>query len=138
MGGKFNDKKIRWITYLSATSVYGDHKGEWVDEKSKTTPTSVNGIARLKVEKFWEELAQKNNLPLQIFRLSGIYSNEYNVLEKLKTGKAKIINKKNHFFSRIHVEDIATALFKSLNHFKKGEIYGIWINRISDSSLGVI
>ena len=122
---KFNDKKFKWITYLSATSVYGDHGGEWVDEKSKTNPTSTNGIARLKAEKFWIKLAQKNNLPLQIFRLSGIYSNQNNVLKRLKTGKAKIINKKNHYFSRIHVEDIANALLKSLNNLKKGEIYNI-------------
>ncbi len=122
---RFNDKKFKWITYLSATSVYGDHGGEWVDEKSKTNPTSINGIERLKTEQSWMKLAQKNNLPLQIFRLSGIYSNQYNVLKRLKTGTAKIINKKNHFFSRIHVEDIANALFKSLDNFKKGEIYNI-------------
>ena len=48
---RFKDKKFRWITYLSATSVYGDHRGEWVDETSKTNPTSINGIQRLKVEK---------------------------------------------------------------------------------------
>jgi len=105
--------------------VYGDHGGEWVDEKSKTNPTSINGIERLKAEQSWMKLAQKNNLPLQIFRLSGIYSNQYNVLKRLKTGEAKIINKKNHFFSRIHVEDIANALFKSLDNFKKREIYNI-------------
>ncbi len=122
---RFNDKKFKWITYLSATSVYGDHGGEWVDEKSKTNPTSINGIERLKAEQSWMKLAQKNNLPLQIFRLSGIYSNQYNVLKRLKTGEAKIINKKNHFFSRIHIEDIANALFKSLDNFKKGEIYNI-------------
>ena len=122
---RFNDKKFKWITYLSATSVYGDHGGEWVDEKSTTNPTSIKGIERLKAETSWIKLAQKNNLPLQIFRLSGIYSNQYNVLKRLKTGKAKIINKKNHFFSRIHVEDIASALFKSLDNFKKGEIYNI-------------
>ena len=122
---RFNDKKFKWITYLSATSVYGDHGGEWVDEKSKTNPTSINGIERLKAEQSWMKLTQKNNLPLQIFRLSGIYSNQYNVLKRLKTGEAKIINKKNHFFSRIHVEDIANVLFKSLDNFKKGEIYNI-------------
>jgi len=122
---KFKDKKFKWITYLSATSVYGDHKGEWVDETSTTNPTSINGIERLKVEKNWIELSQQYNSPLQIFRLSGIYSNQYNVLKRLKRGEVKIINKKNHFFSRIHVEDIANALFKSLDNFKKGEIYNI-------------
>ena len=122
---RFKNKKFKWITYLSATSVYGDHGGEWVDETSKTNPTSINGIQRLKVEKNWIELSQQYNSPLQIFRLSGIYSNQYNILKRLKTGEVKIINKKNHFFSRIHVEDIANALFKSLDNFKKGEIYNI-------------
>jgi len=122
---KFNSKKFKWITYLSATSVYGDHGGEWVDEKSNTNPTSINGIERLQAEKSWIKLAQKNNLPVQIFRLSGIYSNQHNILKRLKAGEAKIVNKKNHFFSRIHLEDISNVLFKSLENFKKGEIYNI-------------
>jgi len=121
----FKSSKFKWITYLSATSVYGDHSGGWVDEKSETKPTSQNGVERLKVEKEWMELAGKFDLPFQIFRLSGIYSNQYNILKRLKSGEAKIINKKNHFFSRIHVEDIANILFSSLNNFKKKEIYNI-------------
>ena len=125
----FKSSKFKWITYLSATSVYGDHSGEWVNEKSETKPTSINGIERLKVEKEWMQLASKFDLPFQIFRLSGIYSNQYNILKRLKSGKAKIINKKNHFFSRIHVEDIANILFSSLNNFKKKEIYNISDNQ---------
>ena len=76
----FKSSKFKWITYLSATSVYGDHSGGWVDEKSETKPTSPNGVGRLKVEKEWMELAVKFDLPLQIFRLSGIYSNQFNIL----------------------------------------------------------
>ena len=121
----FKLKKLKWITYLSATSVYGNHSGEWVDENSETKPTSSNGIERLKVEKEWMKLSDKFNLPFQIFRLSGIYSNQYNILTRLKSGEAKIINKKDHFFSRIHVEDVANILYNSLNQFKKNEIYNI-------------
>jgi nucleoside-diphosphate-sugar epimerase len=121
----FKLKKLKWITYLSATSVYGNHSGEWVDENSETKPTSSNGIERLKVEKEWMKLSNKFNLPFQIFRLSGIYSNQYNVLTRLKSGEAKIINKKDHFFSRIHVEDVANILYNSLNQFRKNEIYNI-------------
>ena len=121
----FKVNKLKWITYLSATSVYGDHGGEWVNEKSKTKPTSSNGIERLKVEKEWIKLSDKFDLPFQIFRLSGIYSNQYNVLTRLKSGEAKIINKKNHFFSRIHVEDIANILSNSLTQIKKNEVYNI-------------
>ena len=125
----FKSNKLKWITYLSATSVYGNHNGEWVDENSETKPTSPNGVDRLKVEKEWMQLASKFDLPFQIFRLSGIYSNQYNILNRLKSGEAKIINKKNHFFSRIHVEDIANVLISSLNNFKKKEIYNISDNQ---------
>jgi nucleoside-diphosphate-sugar epimerase len=125
----FKSNKFKWITYLSATSVYGNHNGEWVDENSETKPNSPNGVERHKVEKEWMEIATKFDLPFQIFRLSGIYSNQYNILNRLKSGDAKIINKKNHFFSRIHVEDIANVLTSSLNHFKKKEIYNISDNQ---------
>ena len=120
-----NMKNCRWLTYLSATSVYGDHKGDWVNEKSITKPTSSNGINRLKAENVWKRLSIKNNYPLQIFRLAGIYSNELNILKRLQLGKAQIVDKKNHFFSRIHVDDIANILYKSINLFKKNEIYNI-------------
>ena len=120
-----NIKNCKWITYLSATSVYGDHKGEWVNENSITKPTSSNGLSRLAAENTWRELSFKNKYPLQIFRLAGIYSNEFNILRRLQAGRLQIVDKKNHFFSRIHIEDIASILFKSLYNFKINEIYNI-------------
>ena len=119
------NSKVKWITYLSATSIYGDHNGEWVNENSKTNPISNNGIARLKAENAWVSLEKDNKIPIQIFRLSGIYSNEKNILIRLKSGQVKLINKKNHYFSRIHVDDISNILFKSLSKFKSGEIYNL-------------
>ncbi len=118
-------KKSKWITYLSATSVYGDHNGRWVNEKSITKPTSPNGKDRLNAENSWKELATKYNLPLQIFRLAGIYSNQFNILKRLQDRKIQIVDKKNHFFSRVHLEDIANILFASLTNFKSGETYNI-------------
>jgi len=131
---KFLDNsKIKWITYLSATSVYGDHKGEWVNESSKTNPISSKGIARLKAESSWASLEKNNKLPVQIFRLSGIYSNEKNILVRLKSGDVKLNNRKNHYFSRIHVDDIVNILFISLSKFKSGEIYNLSDDKPSSS-----
>ena len=127
------DCKVKWITYLSATSVYGDHKGEWVNEESITKPTSQNGIARLVAENSWLTLGENKNFPIQIFRLSGIYSNKNNILARLKSGNVNLINKKDHFFSRIHVEDIVGILFQSLSRFKPGEIYNISDDKPSSS-----
>lgn len=115
----------KWITYLSATSVYGDHNGEWVNEESEAKPTSNNGIKRLEAENQWLKFSNENNLPLQIFRLSGIYSSENNILKRLISGQARVVKKENHFFSRIHVEDIANILFVSMRKFKNNEIFNI-------------
>ena len=37
---------VRWAGYCSTTSVYGDHKGEWVDESTRAdlSSTSTSGV----------------------------------------------------------------------------------------------
>ena len=49
----FRINKFDWVTYLSATSVYGDKKGNWVDEQTNPEPTSKRGIERLNAEQQW-------------------------------------------------------------------------------------
>ena len=61
---------------------------------------------------------EEHKIPLQIFRLSGIYSNKNNVLERIKSGNGNIIKKKS-IFSRIHVEDIQTYYLYHLINLKK-------------------
>jgi len=78
-------------------------------------------------------LEKNKKLPIQIFRLAGIYSNEKNILVRLKLGDVKLINKKDHYFSRIHVDDITNILFKSLSKFKSGEIYNLSDDKPSSS-----
>ena len=121
----FRTNKFDWVTYLSATSVYGDKKGNWVNEQTIPEPTSKRGIIRLNVERQWLKYYNDFNLPLQIFRLSGIYSLENNIIKRLKMGTLKIIEKNNHYFSRIHVEDIAVALTLSLKKFSTGQVFNI-------------
>ena len=115
--------KSKWITYLSSTSVYGDHKGAWVDEDSKLFPNSKKGRIRLKIENRWKILSK--HYPIQIFRLAGIYSKEQNLITSIKKNNSRIIKKKDHKFSRVHLEDISGFLLNSLENFKSGEIYNI-------------
>lgn len=112
-------KNIKWLGYLSATSVYGDHFGNWVTEESETKPIERRGEDRLKHERKW----LNSELPVHIFRLAGIYGPERNVLIDLRLGKARNMKKEGHFFSRIHVEDISSILFSSMKNIKLGEIY---------------
>ena len=111
-----NLQNLKWLTYLSSTSVYGNHDGAWVNEDSTTNPQTLAGKNRLNVEKDWLSIGTKNSLPVQIFRLSGIYSDRYNAITRLRNDQKFVVEKKNHFFSRIHVKDIAQTLYLSLIH----------------------
>ena len=86
----FQKNNFDWVTYLSATSVYGNKNGEWVNEDVNPEPTNKRGILRLKAENDWLKFHKLFNLPVQIFRLSGIYSLENNILKRLKMGDLKI------------------------------------------------
>ncbi|MBX9785698.1 MAG: SDR family oxidoreductase [Alphaproteobacteria bacterium] len=117
--------QIKWLGYLSSTSVYGNHQGDWVDETSESILPSKQGLLRLDAEKAWFSLANDYRLPLHIFRLAGIYGPTRSALVKLLRGKKETIYKKGHFFSRIHVEDIVSALVASIKKPHPISIYNI-------------
>ncbi len=108
------------LIYLSATSVYGNHNGKWVNEKSKLKGQTLFGLGRKLVEKNWIKFKEKNNLDINILRVSGIYSKESNVLRKIK--KTKIYVREKKYFSRIRVEDLVNIIKKTFSSTKKGLI----------------
>ena len=117
--------QIKWIGYLSSTSAYGDHKGEWVNENSKPNTPGERGKRRLKVERSWLSLFEEFSLPIHIFRLAGIYGPDRNSLVRILNGKNTSVIKKGQVFSRIHVEDICRALYESMKNPTPGEIYNL-------------
>lgn len=116
---------INWVGYLSTTGVYGDAKGEWVDETSPLLASGDRGLKRVRAERQWLEWGKTHNVPVQIFRLAGIYGPGRNQLESLIAGTARRIEKQGQVFSRIHVDDIATVLEASLNEPVAGRIYNV-------------
>jgi nucleoside-diphosphate-sugar epimerase len=118
------NKKIKWLAYLSSTSVYGNHNGKWVDERSKLLSNNDKGINRILAENEWLKLNRYHFVPTRIFRLSGIYSPERNIFLRLARNQVRYV-KNNNIFSRIHVADIAQVLSKSLIYSKPGEIYNV-------------
>ena len=103
---KLDKLPIEWTGYLSTTGVYGNTKGEWVDEQFSPKPLQKRSIRRLRCEQQWQE----SGLPNQIFRLPGIYGPGRSAIDTILKKKVILINKKDQVFSRIYVEDISQAL----------------------------
>lgn len=111
----------RWVGYLSATSVYGDRKGQWVFEDELLYPQTQRGKNRTQAELDWLE----TGLPVHIFRLAGIYGPNRTPFKRLKSGSARAVIKDGHIVNRIHVDDIAQALWLSVKHPKPLQIYNL-------------
>ena len=118
-------RHLKWVGYLSSTGVYGHHGGDWVDETTPPDPGTTRGQARAHAEKGWRDLAAQSGLPLHVFRLAGIYGPGRGPFSKLRAGTAKRVIKPGQFFSRIHVDDIATVLAASINNPAPGTIYNV-------------
>jgi len=109
---KLRSLSLEWVGYLSTTGVYGDTKGDWVSELDPPNPFQHRSRRRLNCEKEWIE----SGLPVQIFRLPGIYGPGRSTFEAIKNKKIRVISKKNQVFSRIHVADIANAIIYLLQN----------------------
>ena len=121
---KLKSLPLEWVGYLSTTGVYGNTRGDWVSEADKPKPLQKRSHKRLNCEKEWIE----SGLPVQIFRLPGIYGPGRSTFEAIRTNKIRVISKKNQVFSRIHVADITNAiiyLLQNKNSLKFHQIINI-------------
>ena len=121
---KLESLDLEWVGYLSTTGVYGNTFGEWVTEKDLAKPLQNRSKRRLLCEKSWLD----SSLPIQIFRLPGIYGPGRSTFESIFKKNIKVIHKPNQVFSRIHVADIANAiiyLLLKINHQNFQQIINI-------------
>lgn len=97
----------KWIGYLSSTGVYGDTQGAWVDE-SATIGTGRRS-ARAAADLEWQQLRDD----VRVLRLPGIYGPGRSALDRVREGKAHRIDLPDQVFSRIHADDIVSAIVES-------------------------
>lgn len=113
---------LDWVGYLSTVGVYGDHRGGWVDEDTATAPSTARGRARVSAENAWQAIAPAR---LHILRLAGIYGPGRGPFAKLRAGTAQRIIKPGQVFSRIHRDDIGSALLACIQSDQGHAVYNL-------------
>lgn len=95
---------LRRVFFTSSTAVYGQSRGQWVDETSATKPSGFNGRILLEAESVVREAPEEGvNV-----RLSGIYGpGRTRLVRQAWSGEATA---SGAWTNRIHVEDCAGAL----------------------------
>ena len=117
---RLKNSNFKKLIYLSATSVYGDHNGQWVSENSRLKGKTLFGTRRIAAEKAWLSFRKQSGFDINLLRVSGIYSKESNVLKKILNKNIYIKEKK--FFSRIRIEDLAIIIKKTFFSSKSSMI----------------
>ncbi|MBI3306271.1 MAG: SDR family oxidoreductase [Candidatus Omnitrophica bacterium] len=105
------------IVYLSSTGVYGDKKGEWIDEQISPEPENERGRILLQAE----EALLHSGFPVVILRLGGIYGPERNTLTR--SNHSMTPNNQNEYVNMIHVSDIAAMMPVIFKKAEAGSIY---------------
>lgn len=121
----------KWIGYLSSTGVYGDTQGAWVDESTPTIFETGKGRrnARAAADAEWLKMGAR------VFRLPGIYGPGRSALDRVRQGTAKRINLPNQIFSRIHVDDIVSAVISAIEKEAPAGSYNLSDNHPSNGNL---
>lgn len=114
----------RRLIYLSTSGVYGDCRGEWVDETRAPAPVSARARRRLAAERIASEWCAERGVPLMILRVGGIYGPGRLPLDRLER-TTLVRPEEAPWTNRIHAEDLVTALRGAALHGQAGGIYNV-------------
>lgn len=113
-------KKPRTLIFISASSVYGDHKGKWVDEKSELLAKVPEIKHLIHAEKLFLSLRELGWNVL-IFRLAEIYGPARELEEKMEALQNKTLpGSGNVHTNMVHVHDVCKAVDYCLSHNLEG------------------
>jgi nucleoside-diphosphate-sugar epimerase len=107
------------IVMASSTSVYGQRRGEPIDEDSPTHPTQFRGETLLSSE----GLVSASGISSVVVRLGGIYGpGRTSVIDRARQGLLRI-RPNPHFTNRIHRDDAAGLIRHLLFHRNPDPMY---------------
>lgn len=113
----------RRFVLLSATSVYGDHGGSWVNEDTSPAPTTDRGRRRLDAETWVLDWTRRTGCHAVILRVAAIYGPGRLPLERLRAGTVAIRPEEAHPTNRIHADDLASVCLAATESGQDGAVY---------------
>mgnify|MGYP001193689770 FL=1 len=99
--------RLRKLVYFGASSVYGHHNGQWVDEQSSCYIQTDRQHRRLDAEHQCHMFSQKYAIPCAILRVAGIYGAHRLPITAIKQQQAVVNPQEAPFSNLIYVQDLA-------------------------------
>ena len=132
----------RRIVLISTTGVYGDCRGQWVDESRMTAPVAERAQRRLDAERQLQRWGEQTGGEYVILRVAGIYGPGKLPLKRLREGKPMVAEKDAPWTNRIHADDLVQVCLAAMERGTNGAIYNVtdgqpgnmadYFNRVAD------
>jgi nucleoside-diphosphate-sugar epimerase len=100
----------RHLAYISTSGVYGDCKGEWVDETRPLRAQSARAVRRVAAESSLKAWARSQKIKLAILRAPGIYAADRLPTERIMQATPALIHAEDSWSNHIHADDLAHAV----------------------------
>ena len=112
------------LIYISTSGVYGDCKGEIVDETRSTRAQNARAKLRADAERQIRRWARRTGVHASILRVPGIYAAERLPVERLKKGTPAIVEAEDGYTNHIHADDLARCVVAALQHAQPNRMAG--------------
>ncbi len=113
------------LVYASSTSVYGQARGEWIDELSPTEPQSTSGRICLEAEDLLLGRSSRSNLSRVVLRFAGLYGPGRVIRRALLEKGEPVPGDPSRFLNLIHIDDAAQAAVAALDTSSPDPVYVI-------------
>lgn len=111
------------LIYISTSGVYGNRDGNWISESDPTNPGNERAYRRLDAEQQLRNWGIRNQVPISILRVPGIYAHNRLPLERLRRGTLALLPNEDSYTNHIHADDLAHIIVAALRLGKPGRIY---------------
>jgi nucleoside-diphosphate-sugar epimerase len=117
------EQSPRTFVLVSTTGVYGDCKGQWIDEQTPVNPCADRAWRRVDAERRAQAYCEDRNIPLVILRVAGIYGPGKLPLTRIKKRLPVVCAEDSPYTNRIHAYDLVSICKAAL---LKDELSGIF------------
>jgi nucleoside-diphosphate-sugar epimerase len=106
-GAKSAGARVRAVSYISTTGVYGDCAGRVIDELEPLKPNTDRARRRVAAETLWHQFCKKRGVRLAVLRAPGIYAQDRLPLERLRAATPALQASEDVYTNHIHAQDLA-------------------------------
>jgi nucleoside-diphosphate-sugar epimerase len=119
------------LVYISTSGVYGDCRGEVVDEPRPLRPQTDRARRRVDAERMLRAWGRECGIGVVILRVPGIYAADRLPIERVRGGTPALVRLEDAYTNHIHADDLARIVLAALSRGRPGRAYnaadGSWL-----------